>query len=548
MMNEYLTERFLKQYFLIRSVCLDHIDEENIPELFCRLAELFALDDPETLEEYYACSETPIFAELNDLASYQRLCRTMEFARRSGQRVSVTAMDRLILSQKKEALNAKNVLFRHDKNLTREAVCEALLSAAANGNTDAMGLLSFMEYNGLCIDKNEERALARIRVLAGWNDLFGNLMGIAYDPAGCDRYLGILHTVLSEQGRSAAFENVLTKSGRREAPERDRTARILEKAFALGAVERGIYDRLFARVAFSRVLSVKDKEKLLLNRQKENISSLSAYPFDLDVQARMAFDEECMAEPILQREGEKSRILQNLTVARDCPVQAYTPLLVVSGDEYLSEMYRKALKKGLKDTALVELDAAALTEQDFFGGVENVFLRGLSLTGKARTTFMIRHCEALSDPCLTALEKVLDLSNRKNFKLFSPAVNLDLSGLTFVLLASEKNTVSSELSEYCDTVWVKDVTKAEKELVVNEIFRSRADSFGVSLDLEEGCTGYLGEFDTRTVRQIVDEALRRAVFERTECVTLSLIKECGKDQRPAAVRRGFGYMGGKNYA
>ena len=251
----------------------------------------------------------------------------------------------------------------------------------------------------------------------------------------------------------------------------------------------------------------------------------------------------------LRREDELRRILQNITVARTCPPEAGIPLLIAADDEYVADMYAAMLKQGFGDAAMAEIDALSLTEADFAPGRENIFLRSLTETKSARTVFLISHCEALRPGETEELIKVLDVEYRRRFKLFHPPVSLDLSKLTFILLASEPSAAVRRLSAVSDTVWSARIDAAERPAVVQSMFRARAHAFGCAeVTVESGCCDLLTGYDTKQLQKIVDGALRAAIFEKRDTITPSAVRAIVEERNITAPRRGFGYTGGEYHA
>ena len=69
-------------------------------------------------------------------------------------------------------------------------------------------------------------------------------------------------------------------------------AKIIEKAFGLGVVKKNTYDQIFAKAAFSNLISSEDKAKLLLSKKQDAIVSLSDIPFDVDREKQFIFDKK----------------------------------------------------------------------------------------------------------------------------------------------------------------------------------------------------------------------------------------------------------------
>lgn len=155
--------------------------------------------------------------------------------------------------------------------LTRETVLAGLSAKAENGSIDAMTTLAYLEYHGIFGCADRENAVRRARLCGRWIDLFGNLLCIAYDsnPQNCYDTLFTERPVLQHICAFTGYTGVCWR-----LPE----ARLMEKAFGLDIIKRSTFDRTFAKAAYSRLLSMEDKEKLLLSPQRE---VLTALPFDL---------------------------------------------------------------------------------------------------------------------------------------------------------------------------------------------------------------------------------------------------------------------------
>ena len=107
----YLVEPLLTQFFLLDAVCRGFIDEARRKATFCELAQVFGVPLNEEVEAYFEMANAPHYKNITDNAAYERLCRTIEFARHSGQEVDLTEADRVILAQKREAMAIKAELF-----------------------------------------------------------------------------------------------------------------------------------------------------------------------------------------------------------------------------------------------------------------------------------------------------------------------------------------------------------------------------------------------------------------------------------------------------
>lgn len=542
----YLIEPLLTQFFLIDAICKGFIDEKGRHKLFRELAKVFCVPMNKETESYYAAANSEEYKNITDYSAYERLCRTIEFAENSGQDVGLTPVDRVILAQKRESMLIKTELFKQSKNLTTDIIADTLLNTAMNGNVDAMVTLAFMEYHGICICKDRENALKRMALCAKWNHLFGNLMGIAYDKENTDGYYDTLFTILRSSNQREVFKYVVEFTSYNKECTKNPVARIIEKAFGLGIVRRCAYDQIFAKVAFSELISAEDKEKLLLNKKKDAIVSLSVIPFDVERDQKLTFSEAKARKLPLMREDELEKIFCSISPATGGRPRLYRTLLVAGDDDYISEMYLSALKKGFKEeNKVIEIDASMLAPQDFAGAQENFILRGLSETKKSHTVFLIKHCDEIGDREMAELTKLLDYEYRRKFKLLEPAVSLDLSDVLIVLFASECNGKVRRLAEDCDVVWTSRISDTEKQTVIEAAFRARSKSFGCGkVKLDEGCKEYLAPFKTGQIIRLIDDALKKAAYENEDTITAETLKTISAQQNCGRGKREFGYLGG----
>ena len=542
----YLMEPLLTQFFLMDAICQGFIDDQERLETFTELARLFGIPMDEETVTIYSMATAPQYNSITDNASYERLCRTIEFARHSGQEIALTAADRMILAQKREAMSIKEELFPQSKNLTVDLIADTLLTTAMNGNVDAMVTLAFMEYHGLCVCQDTRSALKRIRLCAKWNHLFGNLMGIAYDKRNRSTYYNTLYTVLRSSHQREAFEYFCRVSGYKKACEKQAVARIIDRAFGLGIIRRDLYDSLFAKVAFSPLISDEDKKKLLLNKRQGAIEALSDLPFDVERDTLFDFDRVKAEEMPLHREEELSQMLYSLYPAVSNRPATYRTLLVAGDDAYVAEMYAAAIKKGFAaHNKVIEVDAGNLTMQDFVGSKEHFLLRGLSETGQSHTVFLVKQCEELGEREQEELVKLLDYECRRKFNLVEPTVSVDLSDVLIVLFATKTTPSVRRLAQECDVVRTARISEAEKRTVIDRTFHARAAALGLpTATLEEEAAAYLGSFATEQIVRILDGALKQAAYHNETVITASAVRAVSDRQNISGSSRPFGYLGG----
>ena len=443
-------------------------------------------------------------------------------------------------------MRIKTKLFDKVCNLTDDMIRDTLSSRAMNGDVDAMVMLAYMEYNGICVSCDKESALKRLRLCAKWNHLFGNLMGIAYDPENAEAYYNTLYTVLRSADQKAVFSYICRQKRYNATPVKDAVADMLETAFGMKLLKRDTYDRSVAKIAFSQLLTAEDKEKLLLNNKPETIGALLDIPFNAKRDMGYRFDCRQASNIPLPRTEELDKVFCGIYPATGHIPGGYRPLLVASDDAYILEMYAEALKSGFSGSnKVIEIDAGALTRADFVGGKENFILRGLSETKQTHTVFLLKHCDEMGEAELEDLMKLLDYGYRRKFKLLEPTVSLDLSDVLLVLFASRVNPVVKHLARECDVLWTAPITDEEKQLMIASVFESRAKSFGMgSAELEAAGRDFLTPFKTGQIVLLLDGALKRAAFHKESVITAEALRTISDQQSIRRNKREFGYLGG----
>jgi len=539
---KYLIEPLLAQYFLIDAICTGFIEESKKADIFKELAKVFCVPMDRETKEYFCVANSGYFRNITDYATYERFCRKIEFAESCGQNVGLTPVDRVILAQKREALMIKSEIFNTSKNITVDIIADTLTDTAMNGNIDAMVTLAYMEYHGLLIGRDTENAMKRMTLCARWNNLFGNLMGIAYDTENIRDYYNTLHTVLKSANQREVFRYICNFTACGDSSVKCSVAGIIEKAFGLGIIKRNIYDRSFAKVAFSELVSLEDKKKLLLNKKKDAIAYLSDFPFDADTERSYRFDSEKAKMIPLKRKAETEKILCALSPATNNRLNVYQTLLVAGNDGYVVDMYADALKSGFTDNKVLEVDAAAFSAQDFASSKENFILRGLGETKDTHTVFLVKHCEEIGEKELCELIKLLDYEYRRKFKLLEPTVSLNLSDVLIVLFASENNESVNTLAKECDVVWTEKINDAEKITVIDSTFKTRSGAFGIDdARLDDGGKEYLFSFGTGHIIRIIDSALKKAAYKRETVITTEALKEITAQKKFTKTNGEFGY-------
>ena len=524
-MKTFLTERFLTQFLLIKGILNGIVCDKTIEKVFSDLAKIFCLPIKKAERDtLFAAVFSEPFASVNDNASYLRLCRTVEFAN-----LTLDETDRMILTSMGEAMSCKDAIFT-EKNLTASSIADRLDRSAMGGNIGAMATLSYFENRGIIVKQDKAASLRRMALVADWNHVFGNLLALSC--TGDEAYLDNLHTFLDTPNQRAAVEHISSyykMNGVRTLKPR---AKILETAFEMQILERNQFHRKLSKILFSPLISNEDKKKLILDKHAEEYLKI---PFDAKVEAVNFYQKNF--NPFKGRRDERENILCALSPLWCECEELYRPLMLVeSGEAQASGIYYTALKKAFSH--VVEIDAATLTPQDFFGGEQHFMLRALSETKVASTAIFVRNAHLLDENLFEEFGNLLRRDFREKFKLTNPAISFDLSSVVFVLFS---NRALREFDGFCQVIPVAHLEKDEKTEAIGEIFANRAVSLNRDIKITKEAVEALSSIGMVHIPRVVDDLLRRAIFKNKDCIGVDDL-----DLSPFGVdkRDEFGYFGG----
>ena len=101
----------------------------------------------------------------------------------------------------------------------------------------------------------------------------------------------------------------------------------------------------------------------------------------------------------------------------------------------------------------------------------------------------------------------LQARNRKKFHLNSPSVNIDLSSVVPVCFCDSKNL--SLVKDFCDVLYLSEVTVAEKSVVLESIFKERKELYNdTNVTCDESFYKELSGYTVDEAEKIIDEAIR----------------------------------------
>ncbi len=537
--TEKLIGKFLSKFYLIAALTAKLISSEQKREIYELLARIYCIDKEPSAERYWELSERAPYSEMSNLSDYERECRLISYAALMGKDIGMTADDRIILAAKGEALRRKQDMLSLGKHYTADALSDGLLAAAGSGNIHALGAVAFLEYYGIAIGFNKKRARKNIEKGIRWNNLDCILLKLAERDGSGEECIRKLATVYGYDDDMILTEHIASYYSLNIPSERDKNTALLEKAFMTGAAQRELYDMKVDSLVYTELLTAGDKRRIIENYKRETAPLYHDLPTHIDMDAEIKVDYTALDGVKLRREGELRKIKRNLAGAVSGDRKRYKPLLLISKDPYVLGMYEKAIKKALKGTPCITLDAGLLTAADLSMTKDNVFLRSVSDAGQMAHAFLIEGVEKLSEGGIRELIKYVRGDMRSAFRLSAPQVTLDLSPLLPILFSASE--VPEELAEYCDVVRVAAVAVGEKEASVKDILNSMRKTYGLKeLNVTEEVMSGLVAKSSVQVSELADEFAKYLCSESgVTTVGMDIMETVSKDMKPAKIKFGF---------
>lgn len=494
----------LTSFCLVKSLAAEFMTAAEEKRLIDALAGIYCISDKKELLRKIELTRAEPFKNMRTLRDYERECRLIEYSSIVGDPVALSDDDKDILAAFGAALRKKQDIFDSGMIFTADSVKERLDEAVSVGNVRAAFISALLEYHGIALGKNKEKAERNLSRAFLWNDTDAILLHLYVYPDEREATVAKLRTILTGEDGALLVQRIAEAYGITESDNTDENSALMERAFSLGTVRREVFEDKFASFIYSGLIRLQDKKKIVSGYRKETAAYYDDLPSDIDENGSVTPDLSVIDGVKLKRESEMRRIKRNLACVNTRRNKFYKPLLVISKDPYVISMYKQAVIASLACMPAVKLDASLFGHEQLSSSKENIFLRAVSDSGKASTMVIIEKVDELPEPLARELSRYIRGDMRAETRLAYPQLTFDLSACLPVLFASGE--VSAELAELCDVVRAEAVVSAEKETVVSDILEYKRRSYGLkSLSVSDEVMTDLVAKSSAQVTDILDE-------------------------------------------
>lgn len=501
-MFDYLTEKMLKEFFTVNAIIGGYAEDKKA--IFDCLGRVFLVpeDDCKALFPLVMHSDVLSVETESDYHQYRRA--RQYFALRGyekGQNSTVSALIELKGAAIKEV---KGYCLHYDSAASKAVACGLWTNAAESGNVLALHTLGILLSEGVEFAKDEAKGWEYVKRAANWNSEEGLMAALCYGKSSRGKNLVRLREKLSLLSRNNCFEMVERAYGK----SRERLPKefmLLEKAFNQGTLKRDVYEKGYARILYSKIIGMKDKESILFTPNKE----LFSYAADLPLKLGTDKPGDCCAQAIESlwpaRKNETGRVLYSLNNLDLRNVTGFRPLCLVSDSNYLLERYARAITEYLGNVHTERIEVADLTDYELEPAKSNIFVRGC-YEDEFNAYFMFFRGD-IHERVFEIAASFLQSAKRSNFRLYHPFLILNLGAVLPVCFCSKKH--ENDLSQYCDIVKIAPTSAEEKAAIVNSILSEKCNMYCVeAVTMQDGVRKKMITYSEDEIESIIETVIR----------------------------------------
>ncbi len=510
-MFDHLTEIMLKNYYIAENT-VGRFCADKRP-LFFAYAKIFLLPQKET-ERLFALSQTQEVLQIQSEREYHQYLRMKQYlAMNARPTFEDPEIDEIIDLKGTAFTLAINFQLMVNAKDVRAVVCENLTIAAENGLVLALNALGVLQSEGIVFHKDEENGRKKILCAAEWNSEEGLLAALYYDPAHREKYLECLQGCLVRIGHPELFERVQAMYGPYVKGQHGEY-RLLEKAFRQGIIKREVYNKSYARLAYSEILGERDKETLLLTPNKELFAEASSLPLKLGHDTA-EFHAKALDGVRPDHPEEKNKVICALGNIDLRMMATYRPLCFVSDSKYMLDYYAALLSRCFEMSHMERIEICDLADYDFEPTKNNIFVR--SCDEDSFNLYFLTFRGRISDRAFDMAKNFLQSAKRGKYRLNRPSVALDLSSVLPVCFCDREN--AKKLKPYCDMISIVELTAKEKQLFTQRAMQEKGSIYGVKkLTIQDGLAEKLSVYGMDEIDRAIDTAVRE---HRTETLVLT---------------------------
>lgn len=501
-MFDIYTENTIFNHCIINAVSCGRADDKRIflvvGDIFCKSAEQSG--------RLFEIVESEAVREVSTVEEYNRYKRTEQYAGLYDIDMGISEDEKAAIDIKGAALIAASSAHLIVYNVTTEnGTIHTLMNMAETGCITALRILGFLQCEGFLVKKNLQSGIKNLFKAARWGDVPSALALMKYS----EKTRAEAGKILVAAVKNTPYENLPAVIGMRYGTDSkisSQETELIKKAFMQKKIDSDNYDPMYARLVFSEVLSLKDKDKIVFSENKQALSEACDLPLKLKthVEPRTFRD---LPGLLLQRENEKAAVIDFLGKYRFDDKDGGRALCLCSDSDYLLNSYAESIGNLFEGANIERIEIADLIAADTEPTKNDFFVR--SINEKKQNVFFLKFKGEPDEIVTKWAKRFIKRDFRSKYRLNSPAVSLDLSSVIVIVLSDTEN--AKKLSGFTETINLAKISDAEKTIVVRSVADGKGKKYGFgSVAIEADALKILCGISEEKAEKILENVICRS--------------------------------------
>lgn len=482
----------LNTAFLIESAFNQQIDASSI--WFSDFCDILKLSDQEKNRIFNDINNKQV-KEIKKIPDYMRYCRIKQYDAMLDNSVKV-GDEYEVIQVKGDSLIELHKIEEDEIDLYSSQKRISMLESKANeGYVIAKFVVGLAYYNGICVEKNEEKAIELLTQSSNWGHTLSMIYLCSINRQYREDNKNFVYAALND---TPYKELISTLYGKEVKAQQSCEYAILKELFSNKAIESYKYDYLYAKVLFDKHIKPQDKNSLLNGCSRETVAKASILPtyvkegvidFDMNV-----FEGTENAEEI-------TKTLRNADVRM---YDAYKPLCIQADSTFMIKKYVDLIKEAYRNSKVEVIELDLCTSYELESTCNNVFVTSCE---KDENNVIIIVCQGKNIPyeTLKQAKNFAIASSRKQFKLLQPTVTLDLVGALPIYVCDEYNY--KNFKENCNVIQIQSKPDDKKTIVYDSIEKKR-NCYGIDkISVSNEAVDKIASLDIDTIDSLLDKVI-----------------------------------------
>ncbi len=473
-----ITETLLSDYFNVERIVGKFVDRAAT---FAKLCKIWGVGTVQK-DKLFALASSAAVEEILTYTDYTRFRRIKQYNEMTGNPQSFSKEEEVVIYIKGTAIkDCDRCMLVSDDETTLSSMQLALTAAAQQGDICALKVLGFLQCEGLCGFSDKDCGLKNLMKGAQWADVSCAVMTLFYSKEDVPSSIAMLNAAIKNMPfKSELTKLVKSRYGDVECVDKD--VELTLKAFSMGRQDKVTYNAMYARWAFSPLVSIKDKEKVVFAEDKSVLTRACDLPLRLQY-SHVDFERDSLDALPICREKDNEAIAIALEANDFRNSDVYKPLCICTPSEALGSLYVDALQKIFAQENVEIMDFSDISDQDAETEDGNLFLRYVN-EDKNNVLILVLRGD-VNERTLRLAKSFLDGEKRGKTALAQPPVRIDLSAILPICVCDKTN--AKKLARHVDVVEVSSITATEKMGVATKLLDKKAQEkrlSGLSIDEE----------------------------------------------------------------